>query len=203
VIEAIEVTTNDGVMLRGEVAIRASDWILLVHAPGEDIDAWRPLSSALEEYSLTVLAVDLRGHGGSDGKPDPGAADADIDAMAAYALSHGAIRMFLAAGGACASAAQKATERHPLEALILVAPVGLDQEYETPIPRLVLCDSEDPAQERIAAHSRDAPGWSLAISLPDAGAGLDLIGGDWQDNVIGYIAAFLRDVRLHQSSGLA
>ena len=197
-IEAVEITTRDGLTLRGEVAMCASDWILLVHAPGEDIDAWRPLSSALEEYSLTVLAVDLRGHGGSDGEADPGAAATDVEAMVAYALSHGALRIFLGAAGPSTSAAQEAAERHPIEALVLAAPVGRHRDDGTPVPRLLLYDPEDPEQEAAAARLQDAPGSSLAISLTDAGRGLDLLGGEWSDNVIGYVAAFLRDVRLNR-----
>lgn len=198
-IEAVEIKTCDDVTLRGEVALRTSDWILLVHGPGEDIDAWRPLSSALEEYSLTVLAVDLRGHGGSDGKALLSAAANDIDAMIAYALSHGALRTFLAAAGASAASAQEAAERQAIQALVLAAPVGPQRVYPTPVPRLVLYDSEDPEQEAAAAQLWDAPGWSLSVSLPDAGAGLDLLKGEWRDNVIGYVASFLRDIRLHRA----
>ena len=41
-------------------------WVVLVHDVGDDIDVWRPLRVALAARGWSVLALDLRGHGGSD-----------------------------------------------------------------------------------------------------------------------------------------
>jgi pimeloyl-ACP methyl ester carboxylesterase len=196
VIAAVEITARDGVVLRGEVAMRASDWIVLVHAPGEDIDAWQPLSTLLEDHQLTVLAVDLRGHGGSDGEPDPAATTTDVKAMLDYAHSHMALRVYLAAAGLSTAPVLDVAERAPVGGVVLVAPIGVDESGETPVPRLILYDPEDAQQETSAACLAEAPGWSLGISLPAAGRGRAMVQGDWSDNVTGYVIAFLRDVRL-------
>lgn len=195
-IEAVEITAHDGVVLRGEVAMRASDWIVLVHAQGDDLDAWRPLSSQLEDHQLTVLAVDLRGHGGSDGDPDPAATPTDVQAMLEYARSHMALRVYLAGAGSSAVPVLDVAERAPVDGVVLVSPVGVDETGETPVPRLVLHDPADPDQAASAARLADAPGWSLGISLPAAGRGREMVQGDWGDNVAGYVVAFLRDVRM-------
>ncbi|RDI73620.1 Alpha/beta hydrolase family [Gaiella occulta] len=201
-IEAVEITTRDGFVLRGEVAVRASDWIVLVHAPGEDIDAWRPLSTLLEEHQLTVLAVDLRGHGGSDGEPDTAMAATDVEAMLYYARSHMALRVFLAAAAASAVPVLDIADRSPVEGLVLVSPLGVQDTGETPVPRLVLHDPEDAEQEASAARLAEAPGWSLGISLPAAGRSCGMVQGEWGENVTGYVIAFLRDVRLNHPDRL-
>lgn len=196
-IEAIEITLRDGVVLRGEVAMRASDWIVLVHAPGDDLDAWRPMSSHLEDHQLTVLAVDLRGCGGSDGNPDPAAAASDIEALLDYARSHMALRVYLAGAGRSAVPVLDVTARHRVDGLVLVAPVGVVDTGENPLPRLVLHDPVDTLQAASAAVLADAPGWSLGISLPKAGSAREMVQGDWGESVTAYVTAFLRDVRLH------
>ena len=67
-VEAVQATTADGLTLRGEL-VRGSDvWICLVHDTGEDIDAWQSLRPGLVRKGWSVLALDLRGHGGSDGE---------------------------------------------------------------------------------------------------------------------------------------
>ncbi len=66
--EAVQATTADGVTLRGELVRGGDVWICLVHDVGEDIDAWRPLRPGLARKGWSVLALDLRGHGGSDGE---------------------------------------------------------------------------------------------------------------------------------------
>ena len=193
-IEAVELKTADGVTLRGEVAMCTSDWIILVHPPGADIDAWRPLSDVLEEVALTVLAVDLRGHGGSDGEPGEAALQRDVDAMLEYADSHGALRMYLGFAGPTAAVASSIDPRHDVRGIVFVAPVGSSGD-DTPLSRLVLHDPGDPAQATAADTLRDLPGWSLAISIPGAGPGLDALRGEWGENVAGYVTAFLRDIR--------
>ncbi len=195
-IEAVEIAVADGIVLCGEVSMRASDWIVLVHAPGDDLDAWRPLSSRLEDHRLTVLAVDLRGHGGSGGDTDPGTASADIEAMLGYARSHMAFRVYLAGAGPSAPAVIDVAARHQVDGLVLVAPVAVGDPGERAVPRLVLHDPTDALQATSAALLADAPGWSLGISLPAAGSAQEMVQGEWGDHVAGYVIAFLRDVRL-------
>lgn len=201
-IAAVEITARDGVVLRGEVTMRASDWIVLVHAPGEDIDAWQPLSTLLEDHQLTVLAVDLRGHGGSDGEPDPAATATDVKAMLDYAHSHMALRVYLAAAGLSTAPVLDVAERAAVDGVVLVAPIGVDESGKTPVPRLVLYDPEDAQQETSAGRLAEAPGWSLGISLPAAGRGREMVQGNWSENVTGYVIAFLRDVRLNHPDRL-
>lgn len=193
-IEAIELVTADGVTLRGEVAMCTSDWIVLVHPPGMDIDAWRPLNDVLEEVALTVLTVDLRGHGGSDGDPDEAALERDVDAMLEYADSHGALRLYLGLAGTAAAAANGVAADHDIRGIVFVAPIGVSEDAAA-LSRLVLHDPDDSAEATAANILRDLPGWSLEISLPSAGPGLSMLQGPWAENVAGYVTAFLRDIR--------
>lgn len=202
-IQAIEITTRDGVVLRGEVAMRASDWIALVHAPGDDLDAWKPLSRQLEDHDLTVLAVDLRGHGGSDGTEDSAALMTDLEAMLEYARSHMALRVFVAAAGASSQPALALAERTPLDGLVLIAPTEVGGVTgNVTVPRLTLHDPTEPDQAKSAERLAEAPGWSLVISLPEAASARETVQGEWGENVTGYVVAFLREVRLRHPDRL-
>ena len=67
---AVTLTAPDGTPLAGmlyEGTPRPAPAVVLVHMLGRSKDEWSAVALRLQEAGLTVLAVDLRGHGGSGG----------------------------------------------------------------------------------------------------------------------------------------
>lgn len=70
--ERVELTTDDGVTIVGaHYKIETpSPGILLLHMMPAAKESWRGFAAKLNEAEIGVLAIDLRGHGESDGGPD-------------------------------------------------------------------------------------------------------------------------------------
>src|SRR4051812_23079670 len=115
---AVELESTDGVVLRGERWWGSNEWCVLMHDVGEDIDAWRPLQGYLAEQGRSAVAVDLRGHGGSDDAPED--IEADLDAAVRFARENGAAAVCVVAAGAAACAALRGSARFTPEMLVLL-----------------------------------------------------------------------------------
>jgi len=68
--EKIEFTTDDGVTIHGNFFVPEKvkspvPGILLLHQLGRDKSSWNAFAIKLQETRYAVLAIDLRGHGGS------------------------------------------------------------------------------------------------------------------------------------------
>lgn len=115
----VALTSTDGTPLAGsiyEAAQRPAPGVVLVHMMGRSKDDWQPFADRLQAAGATVLAIDLRGHGGSGGSaailgPMAGDVRAAVDwlaarpnirpgAMALVGASLGANLAALAAGDA-------------------------------------------------------------------------------------------------------
>jgi alpha-beta hydrolase superfamily lysophospholipase len=192
---AVEVVAGDGAVLRGEMIERSADWAVLVHDLGEDIDGWRPIVSRLSGEGMSTLALDLRGHGGSDGDADPARTANDMRVACAFARERGARRVYLCAAGRSTAAAVETGRAAACAALVLIAPVepGLDGAV---IPRLAVVSSFDPAQQAAAATLRRGPGWALVANVPVEGGGLGLLATEWSSNVVEYVRVFVKGQRL-------
>ena len=70
--EQVELTTADGVTIAGThyKAEPPGPGILLLHMMPAAKESWRGFAVKLNEVGIGVLAIDLRGHGESDGGPD-------------------------------------------------------------------------------------------------------------------------------------
>src|SRR6476661_11144430 len=98
-----EVELPDGTVLRGERWCGDDTWLVLAHDRTRDLDDWRPLQPLVAERGRSALALDLRGHGGSDGDGwDP---EADLSAALAHAREQGAVAVSVVAAGETALAA--------------------------------------------------------------------------------------------------
>ena len=65
-------TAPDGTSLAGmlyEASIRPAPAVVLVHMLGRSKEEWSWIAERLQDAGVTVLAIDLRGHGGSAGSP--------------------------------------------------------------------------------------------------------------------------------------
>jgi pimeloyl-ACP methyl ester carboxylesterase len=192
-IEAVEVEASDSLVLRGEVRRRGPDWVVLVHDAGADIDAWRPLAGPLAAEGMSVLALDLRGHGGSDGEPSPSTVGDDTRTGIAWARAWGAARVLVGAAGTSSAAALAAAEGEACLAFFALAPVGAVPE--TSLPRLAVVGSRDAEQEKLGSALVRGAGWSVVVRVPLALAGCRMLESSWSSNVRDYVLAFLRDQR--------
>jgi pimeloyl-ACP methyl ester carboxylesterase len=202
--DAVEIKAADGVILRGLVWGGHPDRAILLHDAGEtaDLDDWRPLIPTLLGQDLTVLAVDLRGHGASDGEWDPEACVADIAAVVRASKTGGVV---IVAAGAAATAAVCAMELEPVDGLILLSPL-LSAETAPPrgagVSKLVVAGALDPESRAAMDRLRIASiGWAVAVNLPTTEQGTDLLGDPWGGHVREQTVAFIRERRFMMSNG--
>jgi pimeloyl-ACP methyl ester carboxylesterase len=195
--ESVELKTQHELVLRGEAIRAGQDWAVLVHDLGEDIDAWRRLPRRLAADGMSVLALDLRGHGGSDGPDGEGCDDtirADTAAALTYVESQGAQRIYvIAAGRSCAPATREASSR--CQALVALALVDGSSDWGG-LPRLAVVGSASAAQQTIVDAFRSPPGWAVVAHVPFSAPGLGVLRTPWGSNVVEYVAGFLKGQRL-------
>ena len=119
-VQPLQATTADGVTLRGELVRGDASFVVCVHDVGEDIDAWKPIRNQVAREGWTILALDLRGHGGSDGEWTGERGELDVDVGVTVARRMGASHVAVLACGEAAIFTLQALERaHPVEALEL------------------------------------------------------------------------------------
>jgi pimeloyl-ACP methyl ester carboxylesterase len=210
----VTIATDDGIDLRGQLWPGADDWVVLVHDVGddEDLDRWRPLVPYLLGADLAVLAVDLRGHGASDGEWTNAAAVADTAAVVRFARERGAGCVTIVGAGVSGVNALFAVEAETAEGVVALSPrgsdalsarnVGISVPSTAPLPRapgvpkLLVVGSRDPASRDTTDRLRAASiGWALVVSLPTADRGTALLDGPWAGHVREQLLAFVREQR--------
>ncbi len=67
--ETISLETRDGVQIVADFVESGKTGVLLVHMMPANRKSWIPFSQKLNEKEYTTLAIDLRGHGESEGGP--------------------------------------------------------------------------------------------------------------------------------------
>jgi pimeloyl-ACP methyl ester carboxylesterase len=180
-IRAVEIVASDRVTLRGEAWGAGDDWLVLLHDAGADLDVWRPLMGLADQRSLSLLALDLRGHGGSEGTWKEGETELDFEAAGSFARSEGARTVCVAAAGTAALAALRAAPRVAPDALVLLSPGPLracgTADLRAPgVAKLVLVGGLDPRADADAAAIRAVSiGPALVVSLPTKRQGTDLL----------------------------
>lgn len=119
----IEVALADGTVLRGIEHPADGPPLLFVHDLGEDLDAWGSVAPAVRAEGFRVICLELRGHGLSDGEPDPSATVGDVTgALAEVSGAFGPCGLVV--HGAVARAAFELGGEHgaPVHAVISPAP---------------------------------------------------------------------------------
>jgi len=188
-IEAVEIAAPDGAVLRGELRRAGPVWVVLAHAPGEDLDAWAPLPAALAAHGFAVLAFDLRGHGGSGGVVDAGRGAGDLGAAVEFARAAGAERVVVGAAGESVAPALAAAAEHGVSGFVALGPRGTELPRVAGFPRLVLAASRDPDQDS-AATALGRSGQAVVIRLPVR----DVLRDSWRTNAEAYVLRFLDDL---------
>jgi hypothetical protein len=166
----------EGEAVRGHEFAAAGPPVLFLHEPGRDLDAWGPRTAEFAKKGFKVLAVDLPGHGLSDGGPDDwaGSVGALIREIGAQWGPLGVV----AAGAACRPFLDiGADEGVPVQAMI--SPDGLDEpaiRASVNSMRLVMCGPGDEDAHRAAKAAYDgARGQRMMVSGGGAEQGSDLI----------------------------
>lgn len=199
---AVEIAATDGAMLRGQLWTASDAWVILLHDQGdeEDLDRWAPLVPALTARGWTVLAVDLRGHGGSDGAWDHTLAEEDVAAVFSLARSRGAVFVAVAGAGSGASVALKCAAATRPDALVLLSPsiapdqplTGLRGSGEA---KLFVVGGDRAARADAQRLSQAAIGWVLLVNLPAAEQGTALLHGAVAPHLIEHVVGFLAEQR--------
>jgi pimeloyl-ACP methyl ester carboxylesterase len=186
-VKPVQATTADGIALRGEL-IRGSDvWICLVHDEGEDIDAWRALRPGLSRHGWTVLALDHRGHGGSDGEWPSDRAELDVDLAVTIARRSRARHVSVVAAGSSGLLALRAVERALAEdtfelpdSLVLVSPGPLGGADPMTLrgqglPKLFVHGGKDPLGADSEALRKASIGWTVGVTFGTSARGTALV----------------------------
>ena len=192
----VEVESSGGVVLRGERWPGGDEWYVLVHDLGEDIDAWRPLQGAIAAQGRSAVALDLRGHGGSDDGPED--LEADIDAAIRFARANGAAAVCVVAAGSAALAALRSAPDSATEILVLLSPATSAEPVEAlrapGVPRLFLHGAEHAAIDATVLELRNAAiGWAGSIAFPTAAQGTALLASEWRQHAIEHVSAFVKE----------
>lgn len=199
--EPIELTASDGVVLRGHRWAGGDPWVVLFHEPGRDLDCWQPLVLPLINRGYSVLTLDLRGHGASEGEWNSAALGEDLEVAIAYARNNGASGVAFIGAGASALPALLDAHSRQMFAIVELSPGPLgeltpDDLRGAGVPKLLVVGSFGEAAVEAAQqiHSR-ATGWLVVMRLPTAEQGTSLLSDPWGRHVQEQIIAFLEEHR--------
>lgn len=185
--------------IHGQLWAGGDAWAVLVHEPGDDrdLDSWRNLPRLLAGDGMTVLALDLPGHGLSSGRAGAGQVTEAIVCALRLARRRGARRRFLLVAGDSAASVATAWSVESADALVLLSPRASDAALvrvaRISCPKLVLTGrGGSDASEYVLRNSR---GWTILSQFGEESAGTDLFGGAWAAQGCEQVRHFLRDYR--------
>lgn len=172
-VQALKATTADGITLRGEIVRGNTTFVVCIHDVGEDIDAWKLIRGELAKQGWTILALDLRGHGGSDGEWTGERGELDAGVAVTVARRLGAQHVAVVASGKGAILALQALERalgdESLElpdSLVLISPGPLNGLNPMTLrggglPKLFVFGAEDPHARDARVLAKTSIGWKV------------------------------------------
>ncbi len=202
--QPVEIAAEDGVVIRGQQWGSGPDWIILVHEPGEDrdLDDWHPLLPPILTLERTVLAIDLRGHGASDGEwDDTQSSNADIAVLMAFAQSNGATWVALAGAGDSATRILEYSSANSIDASILLSPTFHNGQAAALRGRgeaklFAVGSRSDHLSNDIREARNRSIGWAMLVSMPTDAQGIALLTGSYSSQLIERIVTFLAEQRM-------
>lgn len=189
----IEIVLSSGLVLRGLEYSQNGPPVVLVHDVGDDADSWRQVPRELVARGFRVMSLELRGHGLSDGDPDPVAAIGDIpEAVGIVSGSFGPVG--LVSYGSTATAALSLGPDDGCPVQILVSPLP-DEEFSprdaVPAMRALFAGTKDhPADTFIRSIYQSLPGQNMWFSTGMDERGIDLLASN--PAMVEQMAMFLR-----------
>lgn len=189
------------VRLATDVTLRGHEWsedgmtILFVHDLGEDLDVWGSVPATLAKSGFRVVSVELRGHGLSDGEPDPSTVVDDmLDLVAEVAGSFGPVAVVLHGSVSEAAFSMDASTGAPVHVVISpqpLSPDGMDWNNTSRAMRIVMVGAKNPtALEYAEGIYPKLQGQNLWVSTGAAEQGPELLRE--HPNLIEQIAMFVR-----------
>jgi alpha/beta superfamily hydrolase len=166
----------------------------MVHDANHDLDSWMPLLDRLGHTDFSILAIDLRGHGASEGTWDESAADLDVQAAIKWVRDQAPSAIGLIGAGSGCRVGLDAITTEPVQAIVLVSPTdGAGREPMRPsTPKLVLFGRSD-ATAVLAANAvyQQAIGPTFLLDRPGEDQGTDLFTGRMADHAVEQTLSFL------------
>lgn len=144
--ERVEITTQDNVKIIGDYyPAKSKRGVLLLHMMPADRKSWASFAGKLQPAGFQALAIDLRGHGESEGGPngyrdfsdtEHQASRFDVEAAADFLKSRGVSDLHLAGASIGANLALQYLAEHPeVKSAVLFSP-GLDYRGIVTAPAL-------------------------------------------------------------------
>lgn len=204
-VKAMEVIAPDGIALRGQHWLGGNSWVILFHESGKDLDSWQPLMIPLAERGYSLCALDLRGHGISEGEWDPSMLSSDLQVAITYAHEQRAERIAFIGAGESALPALMEHYARQLFAIIVLSPGPLCKLTVNDLrgggtPKLYIFGSKEEMLEQTVRqlHSR-AIGWTVLLRFPTSDQGTSLLTEPWGLQTEEHIIAFLDEQHYRNS----
>lgn len=184
-----------GSSVRGQAWPGDPNWVILVHEPGEDLDAWRDVPASIAADGCSVLAIDLPGHGLSDDPWAPERIAELVHTLAEFAIAEGARKVFVVVAKEIATAAILVRN---IDALVALSPTpfSLPPPSWTPPALILVGGSDAAAAERANAFFRQTRGWAVVSSFGTEEQGTAIFQSPWSQHALEQTLAFVRDYRI-------
>ncbi len=194
-----EIATRDGLTLRGESHPSGADWVLMVHDMGRDLDCWQPLVGPLNGAAFSVAAIDLRGHGASDGEPDESMIASDLADILAQARKDVPGTLVLVSAGRVGTTALAADISARPDAIVLFSPTPLKDSSSDlrgeGMAKLFFVGALDQQLDGSARYLRNRSlGQAGVISFPTDRQGADLLLEPWTSHAVEQVLGFVKVV---------
>ena len=191
----VEIEVEAGTKLRGHEWLVLGPPVVMVHDEGGDLDAWGPALQMSADAGFHVIAVDLRGHGLSDGDADSDSLESDVAALVRHVNRVWGKCGLVLAGRACRGALRLGSDAEA-PAQVLITP-DLPEMNEAaihsspPAIRMVIVGTLDSVAKDESQRVFDAlPGQKVMASVGDAARGEQLLRG--RTHLIEDICSFFR-----------
>ncbi|HJQ94804.1 MAG TPA: hypothetical protein VJ935_03755 [Acidimicrobiia bacterium] len=178
----IEIEVQTGTKLRGHEWLVLGSPLVFVHDEGRDLDAWGDSLQMAADAGFHVIAVDLRGHGLSDGEPDSTRLGLDVAALVQHVNRVWGPCGLVLAGRTCRGAFSLGIEaRAPGQVFISPDLSEIDEpaiRASLPAIRMVIVGTLDPVAKSESERVFGAlPGQKVMASVGDAARGEELVTG--------------------------
>jgi pimeloyl-ACP methyl ester carboxylesterase len=197
--EPIEFTVEHDTFLRGQYWAGDALTTLLVHEPGDefDLDRWQPLIPYLLGAGATVVTIDLRGHGASDGDWDAAQDHTDLATVAGELTRRWAAKLVIIAAGESAIAAIRAAEAAKIDGVIALSPSNVPGEPPRGAgeSKLLIRAGGDDRKGDLDRIRPALIGPSVFLTVPGAETGTALLSGESALTCREHILSFLREIR--------
>lgn len=191
----IEVALPSEITLRGVEHSEDGPPVVFVHDAGDDLDAWGSTPKRVAAGGFRVICLEQRGHGLSDGDPDPGAALQDLrEALAVIRGSFGPVGLVAYGSVAAAALSLGIEDGAPVHVLLSPLPAtGTEEDLTNAVPAiraLFVGTYDEPADSYVRSLYQRLPGQKMWFSTGTHHRGVGLL--DHNPHTVEQLSLFLR-----------